>query len=128
LFPALTALENIQFALNIKGVTGPSSRREASELLDRVGLADRKNFLPRDLSGGQKQRVAVARALAGRPAILLADEPTANLDSQVGAQILDMFKKLAKADQRALLIVTHDPKVREVADRIVHIRDGRIAA
>ncbi len=128
LFPALTALENIEYALNIKGVTGPAARREASQLLERVGLADRKHFLPRDLSGGQKQRVAVARALSGRPAILLADEPTANLDSQVGAQILDIFKNLAKADKRALLIVTHDPKVREVADRVVHIRDGRIAA
>jgi putative ABC transport system ATP-binding protein len=85
-------------------------------------------FLPRDLSGGQKQRVAIARALAAEPAILLADEPTANLDSQVGTQILDLFRTLAREDGRALLIVTHDPKVRAVSDRVVQIRDGKIAA
>ena len=82
------------------------------------------HFLPRDLSGGQKQRVAVARALAGRPPILLADEPTANLDSSVGLQILETFRDLAKRDDRALLIVTHDPKVRGIADRVLRIRDG----
>jgi len=98
----------------------------ASELLDTVGLGDRKNFLPRDLSGGQKQRVAIARALAGRPPVILADEPTANLDSQVGASVLELFKRLAKKDARGLLIVTHDPKVRGVADRSIGIRDGLI--
>jgi putative ABC transport system ATP-binding protein len=91
-----------------------------------VGLADRRRFLPRDLSGGQKQRVAIARALAGAPPILLADEPTANLDSHIGTQILELFRDLAKRENRALLIVTHDPNVRAVADRVVGIRDGRI--
>ncbi|MGH2625030.1 MAG: ABC transporter ATP-binding protein [Anaerolineales bacterium] len=124
LFPALTALENVEFALNVKGLNGTGARREAEAVLEAVGLGDRMNFLPRDLSGGQKQRIAVARALAGRPPILLADEPTANLDSELGLQILDMFRRLAKQDNRALLIVTHDPKVRGVADRVVHIRDG----
>ncbi|HEX2222851.1 MAG TPA: ATP-binding cassette domain-containing protein, partial [Thermoanaerobaculia bacterium] len=85
-------------------------------------------FLPRDLSGGQKQRVAIARALAGGPPIILADEPTANLDSHVGGQVLEMFRDLAKREDRALLIVTHDPKVRSIADRVVQIRDGRLAA
>jgi putative ABC transport system ATP-binding protein len=128
LFPALTALENVEYALNIKGVRSPLARHKAAEILERVGLGERMRFLPRDLSGGQKQRVAIARALAAEPAILLADEPTANLDSQVGTQILDLFRTLARADGRALLIVTHDPKVRDVADRVVRIRDGKIAA
>ena len=126
LFPALTALENVEYALNIKGIRGRQAREEAERALDAVGLTDRAHFLPRDLSGGQKQRVAVARALAGSPPILLADEPTANLDSATGMQILELFRDLAKREGRALLIVTHDPKVREIADRIVKIRDGRI--
>jgi putative ABC transport system ATP-binding protein len=128
LFPALTALENVEYALNIKGVKSPAARKKAAEILERVGLGERMGFLPRDLSGGQKQRVAIARALAAEPAILLADEPTANLDSQVGTQILDLFRTLAREDGRALLIVTHDPKVRAVSDRVVMIRDGKIAA
>jgi len=128
LFPPLTALENVEYALNIKGVRGGEARRQAEEILDVVGLGERKTFLPRDLSGGQKQRVAIARALAGKPAVLLADEPTANLDTQVGGQVLELFRSLAKDDRRGILIVTHDPKVRDVADRVVRIRDGLIAA
>jgi putative ABC transport system ATP-binding protein len=128
LFPALTAVENVEYALNIKGTKGVNARREAARLLDAVGLADRSRFLPRDLSGGQKQRVAIARALVGEAPILLADEPTANLDSQIGAQILELFRGLAKRENRALLIVTHDPKVRVIADRVVAIHDGIIAA
>ncbi|MCC6752114.1 MAG: ABC transporter ATP-binding protein [Deltaproteobacteria bacterium] len=128
LFPALTALENVEFALNIKGVTGRAARKEAERALDAVGLSDRLRFLPRDLSGGQKQRVAVARALAGRPTILLADEPTANLDSVVGTQVLELFRELVKRENGALLVVTHDPKVRAFADRVVRISDGRLEA
>ncbi|MDB4993130.1 MAG: transporter [Myxococcaceae bacterium] len=128
LFPSLTAAENVEYALNIKGSVGAAAKREAEEILDVVGLSDRKRFYPRDLSGGQKQRVAIARALAGKPAVLLADEPTANLDSQVGTQVLELFRELAKRESRALLIVTHDPKVRSYADRVIHIRDGLIAA
>ena len=128
LFPALTALENVEYALNIKGVKGREARKEAQRVLEAVGLADRLRFLPRDLSGGQKQRVAIARALAGAPPVVLADEPTANLDSHVGGQVLEMFRDLAKQENRALLIVTHDPKVRTIADRVVQIRDGRLAA
>ena len=124
LFPALTALENVEYALNIKGQRGASATRDAAGLLERVGLGDRAHFLPRDLSGGQKQRVAVARALAGSPAVLLADEPTANLDSEVAQHVLDLFSELARKEGRALLIVTHDPKVRRVCDRVVRIEDG----
>jgi putative ABC transport system ATP-binding protein len=127
LFPALTAAENIEYALNIKGTKGVKARREAARLLEAVGLSDRSRFLPCDLSGGQKQRVAIARALVGEAPILLADEPTANLDSHIGTQILELFRQLAKRENRALLIVTHDPKVRVIADRVVRIHDGIIA-
>ncbi|HKC24540.1 MAG TPA: ATP-binding cassette domain-containing protein, partial [Thermoanaerobaculia bacterium] len=95
---------------------------------EAVGLADRLAFLPRDLSGGQKQRVAIARALAGSPRLLLADEPTANLDTAAGTQILELFRDLAKREDKGLVIVTHDPKVRAVSDRVVTIRDGLLAA
>jgi putative ABC transport system ATP-binding protein len=127
LFPALTALENVEYALNVKGARGRDAEGRAQRALERVGLGDRLHFLPRDLSGGQKQRVAVARAIAGDPAVLLADEPTANLDTAVGTQILDLFRDLAKAQATGLVIVTHDPKVRAFADRVVGIRDGRLA-
>jgi putative ABC transport system ATP-binding protein len=126
LFPSLTAVENVEYALNVKGIKGAEARREAERVLDAVGLTDRRHFLPRDLSGGQKQRIAIARALAGTAPILLADEPTANLDSHIGAQILEMFRALAKRENRALFIVTHDPKVRSISDRVLQIRDGRV--
>ena len=125
LFPALTALENVEYALAVKGVRR-GGRGEAARVLERVGLGDRLHFLPRDLSGGQKQRVAIARALAGSPPAILADEPTANLDTAVGRQVLEMFRELARDEGKGMLIVTHDPKVREVADRVVGIRDGRL--
>jgi putative ABC transport system ATP-binding protein len=128
LFPALTARENVEYALQIKGIRGAEGRDEAARVLEAVGLADRSGFLPRDLSGGQKQRVAIARALAARPPIVLADEPTANLDSKVGVQILELFRDLARREKRALLIVTHDPKVRSIADRVLSIEDGVVAA
>jgi len=126
LFPSLTAVENVEYALNVKGVRGAEAHNEANRVIEAVGLADRKRYLPRDLSGGQKQRVAIARALAGSAPILLADEPTANLDSTVGTQVLEMFRALAKKENRALVIVTHDPKVRSIADRVVKIHDGVI--
>jgi putative ABC transport system ATP-binding protein len=128
LFPALSAVENVEYSLNVRGVKGKAARREAERVLDAVGLADRKAFLPRDLSGGQKQRVAIARALAGAPPLLLADEPTANLDSHAGRQVLELFRDLAKKENRALVIVTHDPIVRSIADRVAVIHDGLLAA
>jgi len=126
LFPSLTARENVEYALNLKGLRGVKARREADRVLDAVGLGDRKDFPPRELSGGQRQRVAVARAIAGPAAVILADEPTGNLDSENGALVLAMFRDLARSESRALLIVTHDPLVHSIADRIVRIRDGRL--
>jgi len=125
LFSSLSASENVQYALNLKGWRGRKARREADRTLEAVGLGDRKDFRPRDLSGGQRQRVAVARALAGPGAVILADEPTGNLDSESGARVLALFRDLTRTEGRALLVVTHDPLVHAIADRIVTIRDGR---
>jgi putative ABC transport system ATP-binding protein len=125
LVPALTALENVELALRIRGIKGP---RLAADALAAVGLHDRMQFLPRDLSGGQKQRVAIARAIAGSTPVLLADEPTANLDSRSGEQVLSLFRALAVERGRALLVVTHDPQVRKIADRVLFIRDGALLA
>ena len=93
-------------------------------MLDAVGLGDRKDFQPRELSGGQRQRIAVARAIAGPAAVILADEPTGNLDSESGSRVLALFRDLSRSEGRALVIVTHDPLVYSIADRIVTIRDG----
>ncbi|HZW35141.1 MAG TPA: ABC transporter ATP-binding protein [Isosphaeraceae bacterium] len=126
LFESLTAAENVQYGLNLKGWSGPRAVQEADRVLEAVGLEDRKDFLPRDLSGGQRQRVAVARALAGPARVLLADEPTGNLDSVSGDRVLGLFRDLARSEGRALVIVTHDPRVRTIADRVVTIRDGQL--
>ncbi len=124
LFPSLSASENVQYALNLRGWRGRKAHAEAERVLDAVGLGDRKDFQPRDLSGGQRQRVAVARAIAGPSAVILADEPTGNLDSESGARVLGLFRDMTRSENRALLIVTHDPLVHSFADRIVTIRDG----
>jgi putative ABC transport system ATP-binding protein len=126
LFPSLTASQNVEYTLNLRGWRGRRARVEAERVLDQVGLSDRSGFRPRDLSGGQKQRVAVARALAGSAPLILADEPTGNLDSEAGGQVLELFRSMAKVENRGLLIVTHDPSVRSIADRVVAIRDGRL--
>jgi len=122
LFPALTAAENVQVALELKG----RDLGEASALLELVGLAGRRRNFPAQLSGGEKQRVAIARALAGDPPILLADEPTAALDSVNGRAVVRLLGDLAHAQGRAVVIVTHDPRIGELADRVVRIEDGRI--
>ncbi len=127
LFPTLTAGENIELMLDLKGVRGPQARKRAYELLERVGLADKFDVVPANLSGGQKQRVAIARALAGDPEIILADEPTAALDSHSGRAIMEMMRNLAHERGRAVLIVTHDPRVLAFADRTIRIEDGMIA-
>jgi putative ABC transport system ATP-binding protein len=126
LFAALTAAENVAYGLNLKGWGGDKAGREADRVLETVGLGDRTDFRPRDLSAGQRQRVAVARALAGPASVILADEPTGNLDSATGDRVLGLFRSLARSEGRALVIVTHDPRVRTIADRVVTIRDGRL--
>ena len=127
LFPTLTAAENVELMLDLKGIAGASARKQAAELLDQVGLAGKHTSFPADLSGGQKQRVAIARALAGDPAIILADEPTAALDSHTGKIVMEMLSDLAHKRGRAVVIVTHDSRVLGFADRIVKIEDGAIA-
>lgn len=128
LFPALTVQENVEIALDLKGIRGAKAHERALDLLTQVGLRDKAREFPANLSGGQKQRVAIARALAGDPPILLADEPTAALDSQSGRTVLDILHGLAKQRNRAVVVVTHDPRVLNYADRIVRIEDGRIAS
>lgn len=125
LFPALTAVENVEIALELRrGIA--NKRKRSSELLEAVGLSDKLKSYPSDLSGGQKQRVAIARALAGAPPIILADEPTAALDSVSGRIVMDLLSNLAHKEGRAVVIVTHDARVLEYGDRTIHIADGRI--
>jgi putative ABC transport system ATP-binding protein len=124
LFPALTAAENVEVALRVKGVKGVEARRQAVHLLDKVKLANKVNRLPRDLSGGEKQRVAIARALAGDPSLIMADEPTASLDIHNGHAVIELLRQLAKEANRTVLIVTHDPRLIDVADKVIHLEDG----
>jgi len=126
LFPSLTAAENIELLLRMKGYEKKRLRTEALTLLEKVGLSDRADFYPADLSGGQKQRIAFARALVGDPPIILADEPTANLDSKRGRELLDLLKRHAAEQGRAVAVVSHDPKAEAAADRVIILEDGRI--
>ena len=128
LFPTLTAGENVELMLDLKGAPTVKAKKRAHKLLEQVGLSDKYDSFPADLSGGQKQRVAIARALAGDPGIILADEPTAALDSQTGRTVMEMMSELAHKRERAVVIVTHDSRVLHFADRIVRIEDGTIAS
>jgi len=128
LFPTLTAGENVELMLDLKGVSAANASKRARELLEQVALGQKYDSFPADLSGGQKQRVAIARALAGDPEIILADEPTAALDSHTGRTVMEMMSNLAHRRGRAVVIVTHDSRVLGFADRIVKIEDGVIAA
>jgi putative ABC transport system ATP-binding protein len=128
LFPTLSAEENVEVALELKGIRGARARREARDLLAQVRLADKCSVYPADLSGGQKQRVALARALAGNPEILLADEPTAALDSHTGRVVLELLCEMAHQQNRAVVIVTHDNRIVDLGDRLVRLEDGRVTS
>jgi putative ABC transport system ATP-binding protein len=123
LMDELTAVENVELPALLAGRSPRAARRRAGELLDQIGLADRAKFLPAQLSGGQRQRVAVARALVADPLVVLADEPTGNLDSAATRDVLRLFDQLHQAGQ-TLVIVTHDPRIAATADRMISMRDG----
>jgi putative ABC transport system ATP-binding protein len=124
LLSALSAAENVAIAANLAGMSGSATRTRVDALLDRVGLVTRAHARPAQLSGGEQQRVAIARALVNDPPVLLADEPTANLDSAHGRDIARLLRQLADDDRRAVVIVSHDERLREVADRVLWLEDG----
>jgi putative ABC transport system ATP-binding protein len=126
LIPFLTALENVQIAMEINDMPARAAKQRALYLLDHLGIADRANNLPEALSGGQQQRVAVARALANQPSLILADEPTAALDSHRGRQVMELFAQVAHENGTAVIVVTHDTRALEVFDRIVEMEDGQL--
>jgi putative ABC transport system ATP-binding protein len=128
LLPALSARDNVALVLSMKGWAMSSARAEARRLLERVGLGDKLDSRPAQLSGGQRQRVAIARALAGNPPLVLADEPTAALDAATGLQATELLREICRERGDTVVIVTHDNRIFDLADRIVHIEDGRIAA
>ncbi len=128
LIDRLNALDNVVFALELSGVSTAQAEEQAIEALERVGLADRMEFIPDQLSGGQRQRVAIARAIAGSRPLLLADEPTGNLDVKSGQEIIDLFKQLCEEDGMSVLMVTHDPNLASMADRMLLLKDGVTAA
>ena len=128
LVAALSARENVEVALNIAGESGRPARERARALLESMGLAERLEFPVEKLSGGEKQRVAIARAIANGPALILADEPTANLDSHHGAETMRLLRELAKEQGTTVVIVSHDERLREVADRVLWLEDGKFKA
>jgi putative ABC transport system ATP-binding protein len=125
LIAALSARENVEVALNIAGQSGRAARERAVELLEGLGTGDRLDFPIEKLSGGEKQRVAIARAIANQPVLILADEPTANLDSHHGAETMRLLRELTKEEGTTVVIVTHDDRLREVADRVLWLEDGQ---
>jgi ABC-type lipoprotein export system ATPase subunit len=124
LIPNLTALENVMLPMEFNGVPAPERRRRARALLERVGLGQRLDHRPRELSGGEQQRVAIARALANDPPLILADEPTGNLDSKTGQVIYELLKEIAA--ERTVVVVTHAEVLAQMADRVIHIKDGKL--
>ena len=126
LLSALTARENVETPMRLAGASRRESAERATELLDRLGLGARASHRPRDLSGGEKQRVAIARALVNRPDVVLADEPTANLDAETGHEVAQILCGLGCEEGRAVLIVSHDERLTDIASRIVRVEDGRL--
>ncbi|MBI5332823.1 MAG: ABC transporter ATP-binding protein [Candidatus Aenigmarchaeota archaeon] len=126
LYPTLTAKQNVELPLMIQEYNEEERGRKAMELLDLVGLSDRQNHMPSQLSGGQRQRVAIARSLATDPEIILADEPTGNLDTKSGQEILNTLMKINKEAGKTVIVITHDTDMAKYADRVVELKDGRI--
>jgi putative ABC transport system ATP-binding protein len=126
LLPALSALENVAIPLLIKGTPARTAKSRAREAIEAVGLRSRSNALPSELSGGQQQRVAIARALVHDPKLIVCDEPTSSLDHDTGIAVMDVLRGRGRTQDRALIVVTHDPRIFGFADRIVHMDDGRI--
>lgn len=126
LLPALTAAENVSLPMLINGLPAALAESRAREILDRMGLSDRADVLPSQLSGGQQQRVAIARALAHDPKLIVCDEPTSSLDHTTGLKVMDMIKALARDPERAVIVVTHDNRILEYADRVAHMEDGKV--
>jgi putative ABC transport system ATP-binding protein len=126
LFPTLTALDNVRLALDIRDEHPENAVARAQEVLRTVGLSHKENAFPHELSGGEQQRVAIARAIVAKPSAILADEPTGALDSENGTAIMTILAQIAKDPARAVLVVSHDPRILPFADRIIHIEDGRI--
>jgi putative ABC transport system ATP-binding protein len=125
LLSALTALENVAIVAELAGVRSGAARSKAAAILTGLGLGERLNFLPEKLSGGEKQRVAIARALVNDPTLILADEPTANLDSKIGQEIMRLLRRIAKEQGRSVVIVSHDQRIKDIADRVLWLEDGR---
>ncbi|MCH7617953.1 MAG: ABC transporter ATP-binding protein [Chloroflexi bacterium] len=123
----LSTIENVEIALNFAGISGRRARKRATELLTDLGLGDRLHFKSGDLSGGERQRVSIARAIANNPCLILADEPTANLDSKHGHQVVALLRDLAKQQDRCVVIVSHDPRIVDIADRVCWLEDGRLS-
>ena len=125
LLSALSALENVTLVAELAGLKRRAARDKATALLTELGLGERLDFLPEKLSGGEKQRVAIARALINDPALILADEPTANLDSKIGHEIMRLLRRIAKAQGRSVVIVSHDERIKGIADRVLWLEDGQ---
>ncbi len=125
LLSALTALENVAIAAELAGTRNGAAKTKAAGILTGLGLAERLHFLPEKLSGGEKQRVAIARALVNDPALILADEPTANLDSKIGHEIMRVLRTIAREQGRSVVIVSHDQRIRDIADRVLWLEDGQ---
>jgi putative ABC transport system ATP-binding protein len=125
LLSALSALENVAIVAELGGMKSGPARKKAADLLSGLGLGERLNFLPEKLSGGEKQRVAIARALVNDPALILADEPTANLDSKIGHEIMRLLRGIAKEQGRSVVIVSHDQRIKDIADRVLWLEDGQ---
>lgn len=124
LLSSLTAQENVAIVAELAGLKSSAARKKAASLLTDLGLGARLNFLPEKLSGGEKQRVAIARALVNDPTLILADEPTANLDSKIGHEIMRLLRRIAKEQGRSVVIVSHDQRIKDIADRVLWLEDG----